>query len=97
MHHMSDLSRRSLVVSAAALPALAVPAVAVAAVMPPHPDAGLIALGEAYASLLPLYEIAQDEFNEKCGLAQDLAWQRLGFATPPHYCRPEARERKLAD
>jgi hypothetical protein len=31
MHHMSDLSRRSLVTSAAALPALAVPAVAVAA------------------------------------------------------------------
>jgi hypothetical protein len=91
---MSNLSRRSLVTSAAALPALAVPAVAIASAgTTPHPDARLIALGEAYASLLPLYEAAQEEFNEKCGLAQDLAWQRLGFATEPDFCSPELRER----
>jgi hypothetical protein len=42
MHHMSDLSRRSLVTSAAALPALAVPAVAVAAVNVAMPASTLI-------------------------------------------------------
>jgi hypothetical protein len=91
---MSNLSRRSLVTSAAALPALAVPAVAVASVgTAPHPDARLIALGEAYAGLLPLQEAAQEDFNERCELAQDLAWRRLGFATEPDYCSPELRER----
>jgi hypothetical protein len=42
MHHMSDLSRRSLVASAAALPTLAVPAVAVAVAAEPDPVYALI-------------------------------------------------------
>jgi hypothetical protein len=91
--HMSDLSRRSLVASAAALPALAVPAVAASVGTTPHPDARLIALGEAYASLVPLQEAAQEVFNDRCWLAEDLAWQRLGFETKPDYCSPELRER----
>jgi hypothetical protein len=48
MHHMSALSRRSLVTSAATLPALAVPAVAVAAT-----DPNLLALGERLRALFP--------------------------------------------
>jgi hypothetical protein len=88
--HMSDLSRRSLVTSAAALPVLAVPAAAIAT---PDPDSRLIALGEAYASLVPLQQAAQEEFNERCRLAEDLAWQRLGFETKPENCSPELRER----
>jgi hypothetical protein len=42
---MSKLSRRTLVTSAAALPALAVPALAADAIGPGHPDAELLRLG----------------------------------------------------
>jgi hypothetical protein len=42
---MSKLSRRTLVTSAAALPALAVPAFASGALGPDHPDAELLRLG----------------------------------------------------
>lgn len=44
---MSNLSRRSIVASAAALPALAVPAVALAVAAEPDADAGLLRLGSA--------------------------------------------------
>ena len=45
---MPNLSRRHLVTTAAALPALAVPALASDATGPNHPDADLIALGIAF-------------------------------------------------
>jgi hypothetical protein len=54
---MSNLSRRSLVTSAAALPALALPAVAIAATEPllaTNPE--LLALGERLKVVMPLYE-----------------------------------------
>ena len=54
---MSNLSRRSLITSAAALPALAVPAVAIAATEPlPATNPELLALGERLKVLMPLYE-----------------------------------------
>jgi hypothetical protein len=70
MHHMSALSRRSLVTSAAALPALAVPAVAVAAASTAsvgHPDAELIKLGEAYERLALIRAPLVEEYNDKWG------------------------------
>ena len=76
---MSALSRRSLVTTAAALPALAVPAVAVAV---DHPDAWLIALGKELADLLPVYNAALDELDEANDRSQQLAGERTGFDYP---------------
>jgi hypothetical protein len=89
---MSALSRRLLVTSAAALPALAVPAVAANI---DNPDAELIALGEAYVSLWPDLIAARNAFNEKAGLAEELAWQRLGYESEPEHCTSELRKRWL--
>jgi hypothetical protein len=63
---MSKLSRRSLVASAAALPALAVPAVAVAAELDRHhPDAELIKLAEAYERLVRVRAPLLADYNER--------------------------------
>jgi hypothetical protein len=45
-----------------------------------HPDAKLIALGEAFARLRPGYLAARDHFNLKAESAHDLACQRAGIA-----------------
>jgi hypothetical protein len=83
---MSTLSRRSLVTSAAALPALAVPAVAVAATEPlPETNPELLALGERLKVVMPLYESlklksrrlngeAQSGFSDGWGL-KDKYWR----------------------
>jgi hypothetical protein len=85
---MSALSRRSLVTSAAALPALAVPAVAVAACAEPDPiyaaiEACLEAERRAYAEAWPRFEKAQRRFSEKYGREEPDAFSkeaREGFA-----------------
>jgi hypothetical protein len=62
---MPNLSRRHLVTTAAALPALAVPAIADP--NGPNPDAELIALGDELLRLWPEFVAARDAFNEWCG------------------------------
>ena len=57
-----------------------------------NPDAKLIALGEAYARPVASLKAARDGFNEKAWLAQELAWMRLGYETPPDHPTPELRE-----
>ncbi len=73
-----SLSRRTLVTTAAALPALAVPAVAAAIEQQNHPDAKLIALGEQYERLLPTFWERTDDFNSACNAAHALAYERIG-------------------
>ena len=59
-----NLSRRALVASAAALPAIAVmPAIAAAAA---NPDGELIALGEELKALQPAYQASIIESCERC-------------------------------
>jgi hypothetical protein len=72
----SALSRRNLVTSAAALPALAVPAVAVAALAEPDP---------IYAAI-EKYRIAEDAFLARCEYEDDLekAGQKLTLAPDDH-------------
>jgi hypothetical protein len=64
---MPNLSRRHLVTTAAALPALAVPGLAAEAIGPNHPDAELIALGDELLRLWPEFLAARDAFNESGG------------------------------
>jgi len=64
---MPNLSRRHLVTTAAALPALAVPALASDVIGPNHPEAELIALGDELLSLWPEFVAARDAFNESGG------------------------------
>jgi hypothetical protein len=69
--HMSELSRRSIVASAAALPALAVPAVAVAAAAEPDPIFAAIErwreLDVALCAAMDAHARAQKEFGDKYG------------------------------
>ncbi len=61
---MSHLSRRSLVTSAAALPALAVPAAVAEAIGPNHPDAELLRLG-----VEAIDRVQNDKWNAACAAA----------------------------
>jgi hypothetical protein len=61
---MPNLSRRHLVTSAAALPALALPAFASEAIGPNHPDAELIALGDELRRVWPEYLAVLSTLNE---------------------------------
>src|SRR5690242_17900153 len=76
---MSQLSRRSLVSSAAALPALAVPAVAFA----DNPDAELVRLGEQFEGYQSSYRALLADYNEKARAADDLAFERMRAANLP--------------
>jgi hypothetical protein len=64
---MPTLSRRHLVTTAAALPALAIPALASDASGSNHAEAELIALGDELLSLWPEFVAARDAFNESGG------------------------------
>jgi hypothetical protein len=77
--HMSALSRRSLVTSAAALPALAVPAIAATA------DADLLSLGERLRALLPkerALRVKVHHLSEECK-----AGLPIGFMQNKNYRR----------
>ena len=43
-------------------------------------------------ALLPSLKAARDEFNEKARLAEELAWKRFGYETPPDHPTPELRK-----
>jgi hypothetical protein len=80
-HENQTLSRRAILAGAASVPAFAVPALAAN----DNPDAELIAQGEAYARLLPVFEALQDDHSKKTRLAQNLAWERVGYETTPRH------------
>src|SRR5580704_16247436 len=83
---MPTLSRRHLVTTAAALPALAVPALA----DPAGADAELIALGDKLRRLWPEYLAARDADEEAGGMAYDLACQQVPGLSAYH--TPEQKE-----
>jgi hypothetical protein len=78
---MSNLSRRTLVASAAALPALAVPAVAFS---PDHPDAELLRLAPELEVIAEEYRIAGD-ISEKISREWDAACDRAGLLREPSW------------
>ncbi len=78
-NHISQLSRRSLVTSAAALPALAVPAVALA----DNPDAELVRLAVQFENYRPIYGALLADYNEKAATANHLAFERADAIVPP--------------
>ena len=81
---MSNLSRRSIVASAAALPSLALPAVAVAAELDRHhPDAELIKLAEAYERLVRVRAPLLADYNERWDNTIDLVKERIGNVAEP--------------
>jgi hypothetical protein len=80
---MSNLSRRSLVASAAALPALALPAVATAQCYPVEPDAELIKLAETYERIFRIRAPLAADYNERWGNAIDEARERVANLSGP--------------
>lgn len=68
---MSALSRRTLVTSAAALPALSVPALA------DNPDAELVRLAEQFEDYQSSHNALLADYNEKAEAANKLAFDRM--------------------
>ncbi len=89
---MSQLSRRSLVSSAVALPALAVPGVAIA----DNPDAELVRLGEQFEGYQSSYKALLADYNEKADAANRLAFERMDAADLPQSA-PERNIRFAAE
>jgi hypothetical protein len=79
---MPKLSRRSLVTSAAALPALAVPALAATTDLSGNLDAELVRMGQELLRLQSAYEASIVELNEKGDPAAALARERIGPPDP---------------
>jgi len=75
---MSTLSRRHLVTTAAALPALALPAFASEAIGPNHPDAELLRLGVELEALIVEYH-AQCAIDRKEWAAVDAELEAIGL------------------
>jgi hypothetical protein len=77
---MSNLSRRSIVASVAALPALAVPAVALAVAAEPDADAGLLRLGSALERVGDqwLAQRATDRWEDANNISVDPDLERWG-------------------
>ena len=91
---MSNLSRRRLVTSAAALPALTVPALANVI---DHPDAELIRLGKEYTRLMPEFEAAAAEYNSLVGRAYGVAFDRFDALVPDGLGDRQKRNAILAE
>jgi hypothetical protein len=82
---MSNLSRRSLVASAAALPALAVPTVATPQCYPVEPDAELIKLAETYERIFRIRAPLVADYNERWTRGIELAGERADHGPPKTY------------
>jgi hypothetical protein len=85
---MSTLSRRHLVTTAAALPALALPALASDAIGPNHPDAELLRLGAEFDAIIVEWR-AQRAIDEKQSAAIGAALEAAGLADINHGSLPD--------
>jgi hypothetical protein len=88
---MPTLSRRHLVTTAAALPALAMPALA----DPAAADAELAAAGDALSVLMPTYVEVWDDYGDKGWEAHRLARERSGIDEHPDQDRTDVFMKEL--
>jgi hypothetical protein len=85
---MPNLSRRHLVTTAAALPALALPALASDAIGPNHPDAELLRLGAELESVIVDWH-AQQAIDRKEWADVDAALEAAGLPDIDYGCLPD--------